>query len=126
MSICLQNVITDIELNDDQRKKIETFWTDFFQRMRPSDDTWILEQVLENIESKIKAVLDDTMRGRRYFGQTACAIYIQRKDLPEEILSMATFNKKGLELFVELVKKVSADARQAFNDYLGELGVQGN
>jgi len=126
MPIKLSHVVTDITVNDSDREKIELRWNDFFLRLRGTDDDNTLSEELGKIEGRIKTILDSTENGRKYFGQTACAIYLQRKQLNAEVLEAATFNSDGLEIFADLVKAVSADARQAFNDYSGALGVQGN
>ena len=126
MSINLSSVITDLSVDETDRKKVESLWDDFFSRFRGTDDDYVLSEKLVIIEGRIIAILDSTENGRKFFGQTASAIYIQRKNLPEEVLDKATFDKEGLIVFVGLVKKIHADVRQAFNDYSSELGVQGN
>lgn len=124
MSISLTQVTTAIILKDSEVKSVEKIWDDFFFRIRPSDEEYVWNKEILALEGKVKVALDHTNNGKIYTGQTAAECYRQKKMTAHD---EAIYNEKGLKCFADRFKQAcSADARQAFNDYLGEAGEPGN
>ena len=114
MDLDFSDLISSVSLTDDQKNSIKETWKSVFE-LADNDEDYVWEERLNEALARIRSLIDNTNQGAMLFGETAAHVFQKNTAIDAQ---MTRFRDRFLS--------INADARQAFNGYLGELGEQGN
>ena len=111
MNLDFSNLVSTVGHSVDLGK-IEGLWTSVFL-LSHSDEDYLWAERFNLVIGQFRSLLDDPQKGAVFFGETAAHIFVTNLNGEMDI---------AMSKFKDRFQNVDADARQAFNDNLGEIG----